>query len=50
MGGFTFTPVKISAAAADEFRVMLNDFGNGITVGLVTGLAMITVDDQVIEG
>lgn len=50
MGGFSFTPVKISDVAAAEFRVMLNDFGTGITVGATTTLAMITVDDQVAEG
>jgi len=50
VGGFTVTPFKISAAAANEFRVMLGDFGNQITVGATSGSAMVAVDDQVIEG
>lgn len=50
MGGFTFTPVKIADIAATEFRVMLTDFGTGVTVGATTTMAMLTVDDQVAEG
>jgi hypothetical protein len=48
--GFTITKPKISDVAADEFRVMLGDFGTGITVGATTTLCMLTVDDSVAEG
>lgn len=50
-GGFpAITPARVSRAAPEEFRVMLGDFGEPVTAGGVTKQAIITVDEQVIEG